>query len=81
MYGLGEKEKKQPQRFAFDLEKRIKEEPQHLKKLLDKAEKRIQTIKKLLREGAKEEEFDRLGILLQGYTALQKVLKKAGVQK
>jgi hypothetical protein len=76
MYGLEEKEKRE--KFAFDLERRIKNEPHHLKELLEKAEKRIAEIKKLLREGANEKDFDRLGILLHGYAALQKVLKKAG---
>ncbi len=76
MYGLEEKEKRE--KFAFDLEKRIKKEPQHLKELLEKAEKRMTEIKKLLREGANEKDFDRLGVLLHGYAALQKVLKKAG---
>jgi hypothetical protein len=75
MYGLGEKEKRE--KFTFDLEKRIKSEPSHLKHLLEKAEHRITEIKKLLREGANEKDFDRLGVLLHGYTALQKVLKKA----
>jgi hypothetical protein len=76
MFGLEEKEKRE--KFAFDLEKRIKSEPQHLKELLEKAEKRMAEIKKLLREGANEKDFDRLGILLHGYAALQKVLKKCG---
>ena len=76
MYGLEEKEKRE--KFAFDLERRIKNEPQHLRELLEKAEKRMAEIKKLLREGANEKEFDRLGILLHGYAALQKVLKKCG---
>lgn len=76
MYGLEEKEKRE--KFVFELEKRIKNEPQHLKDLLAKAEKRIAEIKKLLREGANEKDFDRLGVLLHGYAALQKVLKKAG---
>ena len=74
MLNLGEKKKKQ--RFSFDLEKRIEQEPAHGKQLLDKAEKKIQQIKKLLREGANEKDFDRLGTLLHGYIALQKVLRK-----
>ena len=74
MFGLKDKEKKE--RFAFELEKRIKSEPTHGKELLDKAEKRIQEIKKHLREGEKAQDFDRLGVLLHGYTALQKVLRK-----
>ncbi|MBI5272956.1 MAG: DUF5398 family protein [Chlamydiia bacterium] len=77
MYGLEEKDKKNKQgRFIFDLEKRIKEEPKHGQSLLEKAELRLQEIKKHLREGSKEKDFDRLGILLHGYAALQKVLKK-----
>ena len=75
MYGLEEKNKRE--KFSFDLEKRIKTEPAHLKQLLEKAENRISEIKKTLRQGAAEKDFDRLGVLLHGYTALQKVLKKA----
>ena len=73
MYGL---EKKSGEKFAFDLEKEIKEKPSRGKEILDKVEKRIHEIKKLLREGANEKDFDRLGILLHGYAALQKVLRK-----
>ena len=73
MYGL---EKKPGERFSFDLEKEIKEKPSRGKEILDKVEKRINEIKKLLREGANEKDFDRLGILLHGYAALQKVLRK-----
>ncbi len=73
MYGL---EKKPGEKFAFDLEKELKEKPGRGKEILEKVEKRIQDIKGLLRKGAKEEDFDELGILLHGYSALQKVLKK-----
>lgn len=74
MYGIKDEQK---EKFAFELEKRIKNEPQHLKELLNKAEKRMTEIKKHLREGANEKDFDRLGVLLHGYASLQKVLKKA----
>ena len=73
MYGL---EKKPSQTFLFDLEKKIKETPSLAKEMLAKAERRMTEIKKQLREGAKEKEYDRLGILLNAYVALQKVLKK-----
>lgn len=73
MYGL---EKKSEERFAFDLEKEIKKKPQQGKQILEKAETRIAEIKKTLREGANEKDFDRLGVLLHGYAALQKILKK-----
>ncbi len=73
MFGL---EKKPGEKFAFDLEKEIKEKPSRGKEILDKVEKRIQEMKKHLREGANEKDFDQLGILLHGYAALQKVLRK-----
>ena len=73
MYGL---EKKPKERADFELEKQIKGNPAKAKDLIEKAEQRTQEIKKLLREGSNEKDFDRLGILLHGYVALQKVLKK-----
>jgi len=74
MYGL----KKEPRgKFVFDLEKEIKEQPTHGKKILEKAEQRMLEIKKQLREGVDSKDFDQLGLLLHGYAALQKVLKKA----
>ena len=73
MYGL---EKKPHEKFVFDLEKEIKTKPSRGKEILEKAEERIREIKNLLRTGANEKDFDRLGVLLSGYAALQKVLKK-----
>ncbi|MES2273071.1 MAG: DUF5398 family protein [Chlamydiota bacterium] len=73
MYGL---EKKPGEKFTFDLEKEIQEKPSRGKEILEKVEKRIHEIKKLLREGHNEKEFDQLGVLLHGYASLQKVLRK-----
>jgi hypothetical protein len=73
MFGL----EKQPNKgFEFDLEKEIKKNPHRGKEILDEVQKRIVEIKHNLREGANEKDFDNLGILLHGYSALQKVLKK-----
>ena len=74
MYGL---EKKPDGKFAFDLEKEIKENPKRGKEILKKVEGVIHEIKDTLRKGANEKEFDDLEILIQGYVSLQKVLKKA----
>jgi hypothetical protein len=74
MFGL---EKKPSERFAFDLEKELKEKPSRGKEILENVEQKIHEIKKLLREGTNEKDFDKLGILLHGYASLQKVLKKA----
>jgi hypothetical protein len=73
MYGM---EKQPRDRFEFDLEKEIKENPSRGKEILAKVEKRIQEMKKTLREGQSEKDFDRFGVLLNGYMALQKVLRK-----
>jgi hypothetical protein len=73
MFGM---EKKSGEKFAFDLEKEIKANPSHGKKILEKADARIHEIKNNLREGAGEKDFDKLGILLHGYSALQKILRK-----
>ncbi len=74
MYGL---EKKPGEKFSFDLEKEIKENPSRAKEILEDVDKKIHEIKDLLRKGANEKDFDNLGILLQAYASLQKVLKKA----
>jgi hypothetical protein len=75
MYGL-EKEDKRNKKFVFDLEKEIREKPARGKEIQEKVEEQIIALKKQLREGAKEKEFDQLGVLLHGYTSLQRVLRK-----
>jgi HPt (histidine-containing phosphotransfer) domain-containing protein len=76
MFGM--EKGKEKGKHMFDLELEISEHPERSKELLAKAEKRIHEIKTELREGAGEKDFDKLGILLHGYTALQKVIKKIG---
>lgn len=73
MYGL---EKEPNKKFDFDLEKDLKKNPQRSKEVVDGAEKHVQELKKLLREGHNEKEFEQLGVLLHGYVALQKVIRK-----
>jgi len=74
MFGLEKKKEKKD--FAFDLEKEIHEEPKKAAELIKKAEKNIQHIKEKIRSGASAKELEDYGVLLHGYTALQKVLKK-----
>lgn len=73
MYGL---EKKPKHVFEFDLEKDLKKDPHKARDLLKTAETKINEVKALLREGVKGPELDELGVLLHGYTALQKVLNR-----
>lgn len=78
MYGL---EKKPKTMFEMDLEKDLKKDPSKVRDLLKSTEAKIQEIKGQLREGSKGADFDNLGVLLHGYTALQKVLNKLANKK
>jgi transcription termination factor NusB len=74
MYGLENKKKKS---FVFDLENDLKKNPKNAKEVFDKVDANINEIKTSLRKGEKSADFENLGVVLQGYTALQKVLKRA----
>ena len=78
MFGL---EKKGKALFEFNLEQELKSNPSKGKELLKTVETRIQELKTTLRQGAGSEDFDKLGILLHGYAALQKVLTKIANKK
>ncbi len=78
MFGL---EKKGKALFEFDLEKELRSNPSKAKDLLKGVENQIQEIKNTLRQGTESEDFDKFGILLHGYAALQKVLTKVANKK
>lgn len=78
MFGL---EKKGRALFEFDLEKDLKSNPGKIKDLLKTVEGRIQEIKNILRQGTQSEDFDKFGVLLHGYAALQKVLTRIANKK
>ncbi|EKE21598.1 MAG: hypothetical protein ACD_7C00173G0004 [uncultured bacterium] len=74
MFGL---EKSPREKYDFDLEIDIKENPKKAKALIEKIESNINNIKQTLKKGsASEESLKKLGVLLQGYIALVKVLKR-----
>lgn len=76
MFGL-EKEKNKAQKFQFDLELEIEENPEKAQEILDRSKKQIDQIKSLLKKGADPKDFDSLGVLIHGYNALSRVIKKA----
>lgn len=78
MFGL---EKKGRALFEFDLEKELKNNPAKIKDLLKTVEARIHEIKSTLRAGAESEDFDKFGVLLHGYAALQKILTRIANRK
>jgi hypothetical protein len=75
MFGM-EKKPKDSKSFIFDLEKELSSEERR-RELAKRIESRIQRIKDILHKGSKKEEFDQLGILLNGYHALAIVLGRA----
>ncbi len=75
MFGMENQKKKKTPEFVFELEKEFKNSKKH-KECKDKIEKRIQTIKEVLRSGENKEEFDSYGVLLHGYTSLLKVMSR-----
>ncbi len=78
MFGL---EKKGKALFEFDLEKELKGNPNKAKEMLKTVEGRIQEIKMTLRQGTESEDFDKFGVLLHGYAALQRVLTRIASKK
>lgn len=73
MYGL---EKNPKAAFEMDLEKDLKKDPTKAREMIKNVEEKIQEIKGLLRDGSKGADFDNLGVLLHGYTAMLKILNK-----
>ena len=73
MFGL---EKKKKEVFEFDLEVELKKNPEKKTELLKEVEGLVTEIKNLLRSGADTKEFDSYGVLLHGYSALQKVVTR-----
>lgn len=69
-------DKKPQEPFAFDLEVDMKKDPKKAKAMLEHVQQRIGELKKLLRAGAETGDFDDYGVLLHGYAALERVLKR-----
>lgn len=79
MFGL-ESQKKKDDNFFFDLEEDVRDANKYAK-IKDKIHNRLIRIKSLLRGGTVQEDFEHLGNLVYGYTALLKVLAKANAPK
>ena len=75
MFGLEDQKKKKQQDFLFDLEQDVKN-PKRYREIKDLVESRIQKVKSSLKSGEQKQEFDEMGTLLHGYTALLKVMAR-----
>lgn len=75
MFGLEDQKKKKSAEFVFELEKELKINKKH-QELKKRTDSQIQRIKDTLRSGEVKDEFDQYGVLLYGYTSLQKVMSR-----
>ena len=80
MFGMEKKKGGKTQPFLFDVEKELLD-PVKQKEYAKRIEDKIHRIKELLRKGIKKEEFDHLGVLLNGYHAMAVVLGRAASVK
>lgn len=78
MYGL-EKSDKKP--FQFDLEMELKSNPGKAKELLKQVEEKIAEVKSMINKSSDKKEQNELGVILQGFSALETVLKRAAAKK
>lgn len=69
-------EKKPEEPFAFDLEADMKRDPKKAKAMLDDIQERMNELKNMLRAGAETDDFDEYGVMLHGYAAFERVLKR-----
>lgn len=75
MFGLSDNKKKKAEPFVFELEKELKD-PAKYKEIVSLLNDRMQKIKGVLREGIDQESLDQLGMIMQGYDAIFKVVAR-----
>lgn len=76
MFGLeNQKKKKKLEPFVFELEKELKVSKKH-QEIKKDIEAKVQKLKEFLRDGENKEDYDSLGSLLYGYSALLKVFSR-----
>lgn len=80
MFGMEKQKKKGGSPFVFDLEKDLSDMEKQ-KEYAKRIAERITKIKEYLRKGSKKEEYEYLGVLLNGYHALAIVLGRASQQQ
>lgn len=76
MFGLeDQKKKKKSADFVFDLEKQI-QNPKTQKEIRLQIEKKLMKVKEALKKGTEKLDFDRIGVILQGYASLLKIIDR-----
>ncbi len=80
MFGMEKQKKKGAAPFLFDLEKELKDFEKQ-KEYAKRIEERVAKVKDALRKGSKKEDYDHLGILLNGYHALAMIMGRVAQQQ
>lgn len=80
MFGLEDKKNKDESNAQFDLEMELKSSRKRRETVV-RIEERIAQLKAALRSGQEQNEYDDVGILLQGYAALLKVVERFGEKR
>lgn len=76
MFGLeDQKKKKQSKEFTFELEKQLLD-PKKQKEIRGQIEKKLLRVKETLKKGTEKLDFDRIGVILQGYASLLKIIDR-----
>jgi len=76
MFGLeDQKKKKQSNEFVFELEKELNN-PKRQKEIRAQIEKKLMRVKEALKKGTEKLDFDRIGVILQGYASLLKIVDR-----
>jgi len=73
MFGM---EKKSKNYFEFDLEKELKSNSKKKVALLKEVEEKLSKAKTQLKSTSDKKELEQLGHIVQGYTALERVVKR-----
>lgn len=79
MFNFGKEKKTGSGTFGFDLEDQIKKST-FREKLEKRIDEHVGLIQKNMREGNSQDNFKKLGAIMQGYLGLQKVLARVQIQ-
>lgn len=76
MFGLeDQKKKKKSGEFTFELEQELIN-PKRQKEIRGQIEKKLMHVKEALKKGTEKLDFDRIGVILQGYASLLKIIDR-----
>ncbi len=61
---------------VFEMETALKKNPHKKKELVSGLQQRLNVVKKFLREGSNQKDFEQMGFVLHGYSACIKVINR-----